>query len=173
MSCNPCNHISTSLRTLHSLTHWGRMTHICVSKLTIIGSDNGLSPDRRQAIFSTHDGVLLVGPLGTYFSEIFIVILIFSFIKMCSKVSSAKWQPFCLGLNVLIQLPFYRHLPCVWYHRQLFTFVCNHLFSLEFGPYIQRCFGAHCDSYIHMEKSGSVIRGYFAGRNNDNKNPTP
>ena len=27
------------------LTHWGRETHICVSKLTIIGSDNGLSPD--------------------------------------------------------------------------------------------------------------------------------
>ena len=27
-----------------SLTHWGRVTHICVSKLTIIGSDNGLSP---------------------------------------------------------------------------------------------------------------------------------
>ena len=32
------------------LTHWGRVTHICVSNLTIIGSDNGLSPDRRQAI---------------------------------------------------------------------------------------------------------------------------
>ena len=26
------------------LTHWGRMTHICVSKQTNIGSDNGLSP---------------------------------------------------------------------------------------------------------------------------------
>ena len=26
------------------LTHWGRVTHICVSKLTIIGSDNGLLP---------------------------------------------------------------------------------------------------------------------------------
>ena len=25
------------------LTHWGRVTHICVSKLTSIGSDNGLS----------------------------------------------------------------------------------------------------------------------------------
>ena len=30
-------------------THWGRVTHICVSKLTVIGSDNGLSPDQRQA----------------------------------------------------------------------------------------------------------------------------
>ena len=26
------------------LTHWGRVTHICVGNLTIIGSDNGLSP---------------------------------------------------------------------------------------------------------------------------------
>ena len=32
------------------LSHWGRVTHICVSKLTIIGSDNGLLPGRRQAI---------------------------------------------------------------------------------------------------------------------------
>ena len=28
------------------LTHWSRLTHIYVSKLTIIGSDNGLSPGR-------------------------------------------------------------------------------------------------------------------------------
>ena len=32
------------------LTHWGLVTHICVTKQTIIGSDNGLSPGRRQAI---------------------------------------------------------------------------------------------------------------------------
>ena len=32
------------------ITHWGRVTHICVSKLTIIVPDNGLSPGRRQAI---------------------------------------------------------------------------------------------------------------------------
>ena len=25
------------------LTHWGRVTHICVGKLTIIGSDNGVA----------------------------------------------------------------------------------------------------------------------------------
>ena len=37
-------------RWTHSLTHWGRVTHICVGKQTIIGSDNGLSPGRRQAI---------------------------------------------------------------------------------------------------------------------------
>ena len=53
-----------------SLTHWGRETHICVSKLTIIASDNGLSPGRRQAIIWTNVGILLIGPLGTNFNEI-------------------------------------------------------------------------------------------------------
>ena len=51
------------------------MTHICVSKLTIIGSDNGLSPGRRQAIIWTNAGILLIWPLGTNFSEISIEIL--------------------------------------------------------------------------------------------------
>ena len=46
-------------------THWGRETHICVDKVTIIGSDNGLSPERRQAIVWTNAGILLIGPLGT------------------------------------------------------------------------------------------------------------
>ena len=44
------------------LTHWGRVTHICVSKQTIIGSDNGLSPDRLQAIIWTNVELLLIGP---------------------------------------------------------------------------------------------------------------
>ena len=91
---------------LHSmLTHWGRATHICVSKLTIIGSDNGLSPGRRQAIIWTNAGILLIEALGTNFSEILIGIHIFSFKKMRLKMSSAKWRPFCLGLNVLMEIP--------------------------------------------------------------------
>ena len=84
-----------------SLTHWGRVTHICVSKIIIIGSDNGLSPDRRQAIIWTNAGILLIGPWGTNFSEISIGIQTFSFKKMHVKMSSAKWRPFCLGLNML------------------------------------------------------------------------
>ena len=83
------------------LTHWGRVTHICVNKLTIIGSDNGLSPGRRPAIIWTNAGILLIGPLGTNFSEILIEIRAFSFKKMHLKVSSGKRRPFCLGLNVL------------------------------------------------------------------------
>ena len=52
-------------------THWGRVTHICVSKLTTIGSDNGLSPGRRQAIIWSNAGILLNWTLETTFSEIF------------------------------------------------------------------------------------------------------
>ena len=76
---------------------------ICVSKLNIIGSDDGLSPTRRQAIIWTNAGILLIRPLRTNFSEIFIEVYTFSFNKMHSKMSSGKWRPFCLGLNVLRQ----------------------------------------------------------------------
>ena len=77
------------------------MTHICVSKLTTIGSDNGSSPGRRQAIIWTNAGILLIGPMGTNFSEILIETYTFSFKKMHLTMSSVKWRPLCLGLNVL------------------------------------------------------------------------
>ena len=83
------------------LTHWGRVTHICVSELTIIGSDNGLSPGRRRAIIWNNAGLLLMEPLGTNFSEISIGIQTFSFKKMHLNMSSPKWRSFFLGLNVL------------------------------------------------------------------------
>ena len=83
------------------LTHWGRVTHICVIEISIIGSDNGLSPGRRQAIIWTNAWILLIGHWGTNFSEILISIETFSFKEMHLKMSSAKWRPFCLGLNEL------------------------------------------------------------------------
>ena len=76
------------------------MTHICVSRLTIIGTDNGLSPGRRQAIIWTNAGILLIGPLGTNFNETSIAIHTFSFKKIHLKLSSGKWRPFFLGLDV-------------------------------------------------------------------------
>ena len=69
-----------------ALTHWGQVMHIYVSKLTILGSDNGLSPDQRQAIIWTNAGILLIAPLGTNFSE--------NCKKMHLKMSSGKWRPF-------------------------------------------------------------------------------
>ena len=78
------------------------MTHICVSKLTINGSDNGLSPGRRQAIIWTNAGILLLWTLRNKLkwnlnrnSHIFINR------KRLLKMSSGRWRPFCLGLHVL------------------------------------------------------------------------
>ena len=77
------------------------MTHICISKLTIIGSDNGLTPARRQAIIWTNAGILLIGRLGTNFSEILIGIQIFSFTKntrenLVCEMASILSQPQCV-----------------------------------------------------------------------------
>ena len=95
------------------------MTHICVFKLTSIGSDNGLSPGRCQTTISTNAGILLIGPLGTNFSEILIEIQTFSFPKIHLKMSSAKCQPFCLGLNVLTVNKRVEPSLCCWPCRYL------------------------------------------------------
>ena len=81
------------------LTHWGRVAHIWVSKLSTICSDNGLSPGRRQAIIWTSAGTLLIWTIGTNFNEMLIEIHTFSVKKIHLKMSSTKWWPFCLGLN--------------------------------------------------------------------------
>ena len=72
------------------------MRHASLDRTTI-GSDNGLSPIRRQAIIETNAGILSIGPLGTNFNEISIKIQNSSFRKMHLKISSAKWWPFCPG----------------------------------------------------------------------------
>ena len=93
--------------------HWGWVTHICVSKLTIIVSDNGLLPGRRQAIIWTNAGILSIGPLGTNFSEIWTQIQNFLLMKKHLKMSSAKWRPFCLSFNDLKRSQFWM---IHWFH---------------------------------------------------------
>ena len=78
------------MNILLPLTHWSRGPHICVSKLTIIGSDNGLAPGRRQAIIWTNAGILLFENLEKNFSEILIKINTFLFKKMRLKMSSGN-----------------------------------------------------------------------------------
>ena len=72
------------------LTHLPLIPHICVSKLGRHFSGNGLLPVWLQAISWIRTGLLLIGLLGTNFSEILIRILSFSFKKMHLKMSSAK-----------------------------------------------------------------------------------
>ena len=88
--------LSMCFQLFMELIHWGRGMHICISKL----SYNGLSPGQCQAIIWTNAGILLIGSIGTNFSEILIEIQTFPFKKIHMKMSSAKC-PFCLSLNVL------------------------------------------------------------------------
>ena len=105
-TCEDLHRYHTIWKSEHveMLTHWGRVTHICVSKLTIIGSDNGLSSGRRQVIIWTNDGIVLIRTLFTNFSENLSEIHSFSLKKMHLKMSSAKWRLFRLGLNELSTL---------------------------------------------------------------------
>ena len=108
------------------------MTHICVSKLAIIGTDNGL-PGRHEAIIGTNAGILLIKPLGTNFSENVIEIYTFSFKKMHLKISSGRWRPFCLGLNVLIKVKLY-----LWSFIQL-SYHKNTLYAPYVNGLVQDC----------------------------------
>ena len=83
------------------LIHWGWVTHICIGKLTTMGSDNGSAPGQHQAIIWTNTGKLLIGPLGTNFTEILIEIHIFSFKKMhlkcCLEMLAIFSRPQCVN----------------------------------------------------------------------------
>ena len=70
-----------------------------VYELKIKAINIHIQPSQRQAINWTIVGILLIGPLGTNFSEILIQILTFSFKKM--HLLYVKWWPFYPGLNVL------------------------------------------------------------------------
>ena len=85
----------------NEVTHWGWVMHKCIRKPTIIDSDNGLSPGWCQAIMWSNVKILFIGPLGINLSEILIKMYIFKFKKMHLKMSSGKWEPFCLSLNEL------------------------------------------------------------------------
>ena len=102
-----------------SLTHWGRVKHICVTKLTIIGSDNGLSPGRRQTMIWTNAGILFTGALGTNASEIWIEIYTFwnTFENVVWKRAAILSRPQCdkcasvvrLNINSSVGLSDFQH----------------------------------------------------------------
>ena len=102
----------------------------------INGSDNGLSPVRRQAIIWTNAGILFIGPSGTNFSEISIEMQTFLFKKMCLNVSSAKWRPFCLGLNVLTGLIVFKQVTLTAFYLisliTIFIFRHQHNLSMDY-----------------------------------------
>ena len=167
---------------LYSLSYWGRVAHICVSKLTNIGSDNVLSPGRCQAIIWTIAGILLIGPLGTIFSEILIEISLFPFTKMHLNVLSAKWWPFCLGLKVLRFIWQCQH--CVgndvvpghylkqWWSSlmMILSFTSPQWVNtlrprLKWPPFSRRHFQMHFLEWKHMNFDWDFIEVYSHGSN--------
>ena len=146
MQCTqPHTYISRTY-SIHVVINSLRPTHICVIKLTVIGSDNGLSPEWRQAIIWTNAGILLIGPLGTNFNEISIKIHTFSFKKTPLKTSSGERRPFCLGLNVLtkdisfcyrpghhhpVNMPWYTRIKLVFFFSTCTGYTSVPLLSVE------------------------------------------
>ena len=77
---------------------------MCVSKLIIIGPDNGLSPGRRQAIIWTNAGILLIRALGTNLTEVLGEIHTFSFKKnvfenLVFEMASILPRPQCVNIT--------------------------------------------------------------------------
>ena len=77
--------------SVYCLPYWDRVTHICASKLTVIGPDNGLSPGRRQAIIWTNAGLLLIWPLGTNLSDILLEVQKYTRGQRYG-ISTTKWH---------------------------------------------------------------------------------
>ena len=138
---------------VNTLTHWSRVTHICVSKLTNIGSDNDLPPGRRQAIIWANAGILLIWHVETNFSEILIEIHIFLFKKMHLKISSrlrnvvrfvlasmykglGRWPPFICHFQL-------RFVPTIVDTPELvLVMTWSHQAT---SHYLNQCFNAHPD----------------------------
>ena len=120
------------------LTHWGWVMHICIGNLTVIGSDNGLSPGRCRTIIWANARILLIKPIP-------IKIDAFSFKKMHLKMPCAKWWPFCLGLSVLSSRAFCDYLQSLpEYPFPYFRWVCSSWMT-KVWFYTSR------DSYVHSE----------------------
>ena len=152
------------------------MTQICVDNTNIIGSDNGLSPERRQAINWTNVGILSIGPLGTNFNENLIEIDISSSKKMHLKMSSGKWRPFCLGLSVLIKSYVSSHIQIykitdfkvyanLWnakfssaYRSQVGAYSWNHKYVSEADP--QFTCTVDSKNYTHVSYIVMICCGY-------------
>ena len=87
---------TNTMKHIHSLLH---MTYLYVNSLRL----GALSPERCQVIIWTNAGILFIGPSETNVSEILTKVYTFWLKKMHLKMSSDKWQPFCLSPSVVNQ----------------------------------------------------------------------
>ena len=119
-------------------THWGRVTHICVGNLTIISSDNGLSPGRRQAIIGTNAGILLIGNLRKKLQwnlnrNSYIIIQENALEKVVCKMAAILSRPQC------VQLGSWQHChrddlhfhSDIFFQRRIWQLIGHWIFALE------------------------------------------
>ena len=138
------------------------MTHICISKLSIVGSDNGLSPGRRQAIIWTNGGILFIGALGTKFSETLIAIRTFPFKKTHWKMSFILSRSHCVKIaqreyNKSICWITFKE-PSLHDCRTFFAYTCRgNVVKILVSDYTERC---HFDNFRCMKwrKYDDVIK---------------
>ena len=121
--------------------------HICVGKLTTIGSDNGLSPEWHQGIIWTIAGILLIGPLGTNLSEILLGIQTFSFKKCIWKCSLQNGvhlsRPQCVKYtDQSVSRCSYRDCNTSWFKNASYI---NYLYSI----------------FIHCKKICTILEQYM------------
>ena len=81
--------------------------HMCVNKITIIGSDNGLWLCRHQGIILTSAGIFLIRTWGTNYSHILIAINASLFRKLhlkCLEMAANFSRPQCVNrYDILIR----------------------------------------------------------------------
>ena len=117
------------------LSHWGVMTYICISKITTIGTDVGLSPGLHQTIIWTNAGIL-IGPLGTNFSETVISTHTFSSKKMhlknaVYKMASISSRTQCVKANIFydssqgLEIWLMDFLPQTYWFPMIWRFRCT------------------------------------------------
>ena len=101
-------------------TYWGRVSLVCVNTVTIIGSNNGLSPGWPQSIIWTNDGILPIGPLGTNYNEILIKIQKFQSEKCIWKCRLVNGGHFVSASMcwILPILPYIREIVCITWREQ-------------------------------------------------------
>ena len=119
------------------------MAHICVSKLIIIASDNGLSPARHQAIIWTNAGILLIWLLGTNFNGIlFIFIQENAFENVVCEMAAILSRPECDKPQAWELPVMWDAMTFIWHHWQKHTCISWWRHQMEtFSAFLALCAG--------------------------------
>ena len=107
--------------------------------------------DGAKPLSEPNAGILLIGTLGTNFSEILIEIHTFSYRETHFKMSFGKWGPFCLVLSVLTH----------WGPWTKWQTLCGRYFrNILVQTIITLCFAEGCSKGSNILKPRQNIRHF-------------